>query len=81
MTDYDVDETLDVKGKNCPMPVVETKQHIDDRAVGEVLEVLATDSGSLNDIAGWAEKTDGVELLGQTEDDGVYRHYVSRVAE
>jgi TusA-related sulfurtransferase len=81
MTDYDVDETLDVKGKNCPMPVVETKQHIDDRPVGEVLEVVATDAGSLNDIAGWAETTDGVELLDQTENDGVYRHYVSRVAE
>jgi tRNA 2-thiouridine synthesizing protein A len=81
MTDYGVDETLDVKGKNCPMPVVETKQHIDDRTVGEVLEVVATDAGSLNDIAGWAETTDGVELLDQSEDDGVYRHYVTKVAE
>ncbi|MFB6188473.1 MAG: sulfurtransferase TusA family protein [Halapricum sp.] len=73
-------ETLDVRGQNCPMPVVKTKQAIDDLDSGEVLEVLATDPGSESDLGGWAESTDGVSLLdqGQTEMDGetVYTHYV-----
>jgi len=76
----DVSETLDVKGQNCPMPVVKTKQAIDDLATGEVLEVLATDPGSMSDLSGWADSTDGVELLDQAEGDDVYRHYVRATA-
>jgi TusA-related sulfurtransferase len=77
---YDIAETLDVKGQSCPMPVVKTKQAIDDLAAGEVLEVLATDSGSMSDIKGWAEGTPGVELLEQVEADDVYKHYVKQTA-
>ena len=79
MTDaIDVTETLDVKGASCPMPVVKTKSAIDDLAEGEVLEVLATDSGSMSDIEGWADSTGGVELLDQVEDDDVFKHYVRK---
>jgi TusA-related sulfurtransferase len=77
-SNIDVTETLDVKGQNCPMPVIKTKQSIDGLAPGEVLEVIATDSGSMSDIKGWAESTDNVELVDQVEDDGVYTHYVRR---
>lgn len=77
-TDIDATETLDVKGQSCPMPVVKTKGAIDDLDPGAVLEVLATDSGSVSDIAGWADSTPGVELLGQEEDGDVFRHYVRR---
>ena len=77
-TEFDITETLDVKGESCPMPVVKTKQAIDDLASGEVLEVVATDSGSMSDIKGWAETTDGVELLDQEEGDDVYKHYVRK---
>ena len=51
------------------MPVVKTKQNIDRLADGDVLEVLATDPGSVSDLGGWADTTDGVELLDQQEDD------------
>jgi TusA-related sulfurtransferase len=71
-------DTLDVQGLNCPMPVVKTKQAIDDVAAGGVLEVVATDSGSMSDIAGWADATDGVDLLDQREDGDVYRHFVRK---
>jgi TusA-related sulfurtransferase len=76
--DISATETLDVKGENCPMPVVKTKQAIDEIAADEVLEVVATDSGSMSDIAGWADTTGGVELLDQVEGDGVYTHYVQK---
>lgn len=46
MVDYEVTETLDVKGQNCPMPVVKTKQATDNLDEGDILEVLATDPGS-----------------------------------
>ncbi|WP_232701784.1 sulfurtransferase TusA family protein [Halobacterium wangiae] len=78
--EYDIAETLDVKGASCPMPVVKTKSAADDLAEGEVLEVLATDSGSMSDIEGWAKGTDGVELLDQVEDGDLYKHYVQKTA-
>ena len=78
MTEYEISETLDVKGQNCPMPVVKTKQNIDQLTVNNVLKVLATDPGSMSDIAGWAETTDGVELVDQEEGDDVYKHYVRK---
>ena len=77
---FDITETLDVKGQSCPMPVVKTKSAVDDLEVGDVLEVLATDSGSMSDIQGWAEGTDGVALLEQEEGDGLYKHYVEKTA-
>jgi len=76
--EYNITETLDVKGASCPMPVVKTKGAIDELAEGDVLEVVATDSGSMSDIDGWADGTDGVELLDQSEGDGVYKHYVRK---
>ena len=76
----DVTETLDVKGASCPMPVVKSKQAVDDLSAGDVLEIVATDSGSMSDIDGWASGTDGVRLVDQEErDEGgetLYVHYV-----
>jgi len=76
--ELDVTETLDVKGASCPMPVVKTKSAIDELDGGAILEVLATDPGSVSDIDGWAEGTAGVELVDQREDGEVYRHYVRK---
>lgn len=75
-----ITKTLDVKGQSCPMPVIKTKQAIDDLDAGSVLEVVATDSGSLSDIQGWADGTDGVQLLDQIEDGDLYTHYVEKTA-
>ncbi|ADD07270.1 UPF0033 family protein (plasmid) [Natrialba magadii ATCC 43099] len=79
-SEYDTTETLDVKGQSCPIPIVKTKQAIDDLSAGEVLEVISTDSGSMSDIQGWADGTDGVELLDQQEGDELYTHFVKKTA-
>jgi TusA-related sulfurtransferase len=76
MSDYDPTETLDATGLNCPMPVVKTKQATDELAAGDVLEVVATDPGSMSDLGGWTDSTDGVELLAQREGGDTYTHYV-----
>ncbi|EMA27659.1 sulfurtransferase TusA family protein [Haloarcula japonica] len=78
--EFDIAETLDVKGASCPMPVVKTKSATDDLDAGDVLEVLATDPGSMSDIDGWAAGTEGVKLVDQEEGDDVYRHYVRKTA-
>ncbi|WP_324760984.1 sulfurtransferase TusA family protein [Haloarcula sp. GH36] len=73
-------ETLDVTGESCPMPVVKTKQAVDDLASGDLLEVHATDAGSVSDIDGWADGTPGVKLVEQSEqtenEETVYVHRV-----
>ncbi|MEF8778495.1 MAG: sulfurtransferase TusA family protein [Natronomonas sp.] len=75
-------QTLDVKGQNCPMPVIKTKGAFEDLSAGETLEIVATDSGSMSDIKGWAESTAGAELLDQEEategGESVYKHYVQK---
>jgi len=75
-------ETVDVKGQNCPMPVIKTKGAFDSLEAGETLEVVATDSGSMSDIKGWADSTADAELLSQEEatEDGeaVYKHYIQK---
>jgi tRNA 2-thiouridine synthesizing protein A len=77
-TEYEITTTLDVTGENCPMPVVKTRQSVDDLHEGDVLEVVATDSGSLSDIEGWAGSTGDVELLDQVDDGDLYTHYVRK---
>jgi tRNA 2-thiouridine synthesizing protein A len=66
------DVRVDAKGLNCPMPIVKTAQAIKGLASGQLLEVLATDPGSVKDFAAWA-KTTGNELVEQTTDGGVFR--------
>ena len=67
-----VTQTLDLKGFSCPIPIVKTAQAIKALAPGELLEVLATDPGSVPDFTAWATST-GNALVERTEDGGVYR--------
>jgi len=53
----DVARTLDASGMACPMPVVRTRQAIQELEAGQVLEVISTDRGSLQDIPAWASAT------------------------
>jgi TusA-related sulfurtransferase len=75
---------LDVRGLNCPMPLVNARKEMGTLAVGQVLKVVATDRGSVADFQGWARVAKNVELVGQeTESAGgadVYVHYVKRTA-
>jgi peroxiredoxin family protein/TusA-related sulfurtransferase len=79
MTEIKKDETIDVKGKSCPMPVLKTKKAIDGLEDGKVLEVLATDKGSLSDIPAWAGKT-GNKVLEVVEEGDVIKFYVQKGA-
>jgi tRNA 2-thiouridine synthesizing protein A len=60
------------------MPVVKTSQEIKSIAVGEILEVIATDPGSIVDINAWCKST-GNEMLEMEREDGVFMFYIRRV--
>ncbi|MEE1132288.1 MAG: sulfurtransferase TusA family protein [Caryophanon sp.] len=71
---------LDTKGLACPMPIVKTKKVMNEVAEGQVLEVQATDSGSVADLAAWSKKT-GHQYIGSHEENGVYFHYIRKCSE
>ena len=56
------DKTLDAKGLNCPLPILKTKKMLNEVPAGGTLEVLATDPGSVADMASFC-RTTGNELL------------------
>ncbi len=68
---------LDARGLKCPMPIVKTAQQIKTVPQGELLEVLATDPGSVADFAAWSRST-GNEMVESTAQDGVYRFVLRR---
>ena len=51
-----VTRTIDARGSFCPGPLMELIRGIREAAVGDVLEVLSSDSGSKTDIPKWIEK-------------------------
>lgn len=63
--------TLDCKGLSCPMPIVKTAQAIRTMTAGDLIEVLATDPGSVKDFAAWSKST-GNELVETGQTDGVF---------
>ena len=66
------DKEFDASGLSCPMPIVKTKKALSGMASGQVLRVIATDPGSVCDMAAFAEET-GNPLLSTAEETG---HYV-----
>ena len=84
MNQIHFDETLDVRGLNCPMPVVKARKKIGELDAGQVLRVISTDRGSIKDFQGWAKIAKNMELLAQeteTEGDGeIYIHFVQKTS-
>ncbi|HWI60448.1 MAG TPA: sulfurtransferase TusA family protein [Symbiobacteriaceae bacterium] len=70
--------TVDARGLACPMPIVRARKAIDTIAVGEVLEVLATDKGAPADFRSWCLQTDQ-KFLGLAQEDGFFRMYIKKV--
>ncbi|MAF96791.1 MAG: SirA family protein [Rhodospirillaceae bacterium] len=68
---------LDVKGLNCPSPIIQMKKAMNSLNSGDTLEVLSTDSMSVKDFNTFCRATGNV-LLESGEDDGVYRFLIQK---
>ncbi len=73
----EITQTVDARGLSCPMPIVKTAQAVKGLPSGAVIELLATDAGSVKDVAAWC-RTTGHELIEQTSDGAVYRFVIRR---
>ncbi|HIH01043.1 TPA: sulfurtransferase TusA family protein [Thermoplasmata archaeon] len=69
------DATLDARGLMCPMPIVQLAKKVKELSSGQVLELLADDVGSKDDVPAWTNRT-GHELLGTEEEGGVFKFYI-----
>ena len=70
-------QTLDVRGMQCPMPIVKTKKAIGNVAVGEILEVLSSDIASKEDFPRWCDRT-GHKLVQVVDEEGYSRFFIER---
>ena len=77
MAVLEISQHVDARGLSCPMPIVKTAQAVKTVPSGELIEVLATDPGSVKDFAAWS-RTTGNELIEQSSDGGVYRFVLRR---
>lgn len=73
------DEQLDATGLNCPLPILRAKKTLARMEAGRVLQVTATDPGSVKDFEAFARQT-GNELLDSAESGGKYTYLLKKKA-
>jgi len=72
-----IDKEIDTRGLNCPLPILKAKKALADMQSGQLLKVVATDSGSVRDFQAFAKQT-GNELVDQQTLGSEYVHVLRR---
>ncbi|MBD3187024.1 hypothetical protein GF325_09370 [Candidatus Bathyarchaeota archaeon] len=75
--DVEISETLDLVGLFCPIPLFKTREGIDRINIGEVLEVLADDPATEEDLKRFCKRT-GHQLLLFEKNDGEFRYLIKK---
>jgi tRNA 2-thiouridine synthesizing protein A len=68
---------VDARGSFCPGPLMELIGWMKMAQVGDELELLSTDKGSVSDVPEWVKKV-GHEFLGAREESGVWHLTVKK---
>ncbi len=66
-----IEQTLDVTGLKCPLPILRAKKALAQLQTDDVLTVLATDASAPDDFAAFCRQT-GHQLLQSSAQDGVF---------
>ncbi|MCC6716550.1 MAG: sulfurtransferase TusA family protein [Acetobacteraceae bacterium] len=74
------DTILDVKGLNCPLPVLRANRALRSMAAGERLRVLATDRAAVADFQAFCRET-GHALVAWSEESGVFSFVIRKRSE
>jgi len=69
--------TIDARGLLCPLPVLRARKSMKTLNIGETLEILATDNGSVVDFAAYCKAT-GDELVEASEMGGEFRFLIRK---
>lgn len=73
----DIHQEIDTRGLNCPLPILKAKKALAGMVSGQLLKVVATDTGSLKDFQAFAKQT-GNELVQQETVGSEYIHILRR---
>jgi tRNA 2-thiouridine synthesizing protein A len=68
---------LDVKGLNCPLPILRAKKALASMESGQTLRVVATDPGAVKDFAAFCKQT-GNPLVSSTESASEFTFLISK---
>jgi tRNA 2-thiouridine synthesizing protein A len=71
MSEMTTRETIDARGAYCPGPLMELIAKLKLVQIGDEIEVLSSDKGSVNDIPEWVKKVRH-EMVGVTPKDGYW---------
>lgn len=71
------DKEFDASGLSCPLPIVKTKKSLADMQSGQVLKVIATDTGAVKDMQAFADQT-GNTLLANMEEGGKFIFFMKK---
>lgn len=77
MNNFQIAKELDVKGLNCPLPILRAKKALADLESGQVLKVIATDPGSVKDFAAFCKQT-GNPLLSSVDNGSEFTFVISK---
>jgi tRNA 2-thiouridine synthesizing protein A len=66
-----VDLEVDARGLNCPLPILRAKKGINTLNTGQVLQIIATDPGSVKDLEAFCKQT-GNQMLESSQQNGEY---------
>ena len=77
MNPMNIHTEVDARGLNCPLPILKAKKALAAMESGQLLKVLATDTGSLRDFQAFAKQT-GNELVEQQTLDNEFVHILRR---
>ena len=72
-----VDQEVDTRGLNCPLPILKAKKALAAMQSGQLLKVVATDTGSIRDFQAFAKQT-GNELVEQQTVGSEFIHILKR---
>ena len=64
-----VDQEVDTRGLNCPLPILKAKKALAAMQSGQLLKVVATDTGSIRDFQAFAKQTGNEPVEQQTVGD------------
>lgn len=69
--------SVDCRRMSCPLPILKVKKAVDGIEVGQILEMIATDPGSVADMKAWARQTEH-DLLYTEQQEKEYFFYVKK---
>jgi tRNA 2-thiouridine synthesizing protein A len=74
---HNIDRELDVRGLNCPLPILRAKKALTDMESAQILKVMATDPGSVKDFAAFCKQT-GNQLLDSADNGEMFTFLIAK---